>query len=70
VLSASSPGLLARSAGVSLVAGISFLTIADAGWAHAIGVAFLLGFIVLGFVATEPSELARDAIDGRRGDCD
>ena len=70
VLSGSAPGLLARSAAGCLVGGVGFLTVARASWAHAIGVAFLLGFIVLGFVATEPSELARNAIDGRRGDCD
>jgi cytochrome bd ubiquinol oxidase subunit II len=68
VLSAAAPGLLARSAGGCLVGGVGFLTVGHAGWAHAIGVAFLLGFIVLGFVATAPSELARDAIDGRRED--
>jgi cytochrome bd ubiquinol oxidase subunit II len=34
-----------------LVAGVGFLTVANAGWAHAIGVACLFGFIVSGFRA-------------------
>jgi cytochrome d ubiquinol oxidase subunit II len=59
VLSASAPGLLARSAGACFIAGLGFLTAADAGWAHAIGIASLFGFIVLGFLAVAPSELAR-----------
>jgi cytochrome d ubiquinol oxidase subunit II len=64
VLSASAPGLLARSAGACFVAGLGFLTAADAGWAHAIGITSLFAFIVLGFLAVAPSELARaDAND-------
>ncbi len=59
MLSASAPGLLARSAGACFVAGLGFLTAADASWAHAIGVASLFAFIVLGFLAVAPSELAR-----------
>jgi cytochrome d ubiquinol oxidase subunit II len=58
VLSASAPGLLARSAGACFIAGLGFLTAADAGWAHAIGIASLFAFIVLGFLAVGPSELA------------
>ena len=63
VLSASTPGLLARSAGACFIAGIGFLTAADAGWAHAIGIASLFGFIVLGFLAVAPSELASAGIE-------
>src|SRR5438105_8910786 len=48
VLSASAPGLLVRSAGACLIAGIGLLTAAKAGWAPAAGVASLLGLIVLG----------------------
>jgi cytochrome d ubiquinol oxidase subunit II len=66
VLSASAPGLLARSAGACFVAGLGFLTAADAGWAHAIGVASLFGFIVLGFLAVAPSELGKADEDGAR----
>jgi cytochrome d ubiquinol oxidase subunit II len=59
VLSASAPGLLARSAGACFIAGLGFLTVADAGWAHAVGVAALLAFVVFGFLAVAPVELAR-----------
>jgi cytochrome bd ubiquinol oxidase subunit II len=65
VLSASAPGLLARSAGACFVAGLGFLTAADADWAHAIGIASLFGFIVLGFLAVAPSELARAEAEER-----
>ncbi|MGH2966359.1 MAG: cytochrome d ubiquinol oxidase subunit II [Solirubrobacterales bacterium] len=58
VVSASAPGLLARSAAACLIAGIGFLTVVDAGWAHAIGVASLFGFIVLGFLAFAPAAMA------------
>jgi cytochrome d ubiquinol oxidase subunit II len=54
LLSASAPGLLLRAAGGCLVAGVGFLTIAEAGWAHAIGVCALLAFIVVGFLALAP----------------
>jgi cytochrome d ubiquinol oxidase subunit II len=58
VVSASTPGLLSRSAGACLIAGIGFLTVADATWAHGIGVACLFAFIVLGFAAIRPAEIA------------
>jgi cytochrome d ubiquinol oxidase subunit II len=64
VLSTSRGGLPARSAGACLIAGIAFLTVASAGWAHAVGVVCLLGFIALGFVAVAPAELA--ARDGEQ----
>jgi cytochrome d ubiquinol oxidase subunit II len=51
LLSASTPGLLARGAAACLLAGFGFLTLAEAGWAHAIGVLALFGFIVCGFLA-------------------
>jgi cytochrome bd ubiquinol oxidase subunit II len=68
VISASAPGLLARSAGACFIAGLGFLTAADAGWAHAVGIVALFAFIVLGFLAVAPAELARrgathDSID-------
>jgi cytochrome bd ubiquinol oxidase subunit II len=59
ILFASSTGLLARSALACFVAGLGFLTAAHAGWAHAIGIVALFAFIVLGFFAVAPSELAR-----------
>jgi cytochrome d ubiquinol oxidase subunit II len=58
VISVSRPGLLARSAGGCAIAGIGLLTVADAPWAHAIGVICLLSFIVLGFGAVRPTEIA------------
>jgi cytochrome bd ubiquinol oxidase subunit II len=57
VLAASRPGLLGRIAAGCLVAGIGFLNLADAGWAHAIGVVALGSFVVLGFIAAVPSLL-------------
>jgi cytochrome d ubiquinol oxidase subunit II len=58
VLRVSRPGLLARSAVACLVAGIGFLNVAEAGWAHAIGVASLAAFLVLGFLTIVPRDLA------------
>jgi cytochrome d ubiquinol oxidase subunit II len=57
LVAASTPGLLARLAGACLVAGIGFTTIANAGWAHAIGVASLLAFIAIGFPAALPPDI-------------
>jgi cytochrome d ubiquinol oxidase subunit II len=45
------PRLLARSAIACLIAGFGLLTVADAPWAHAVGVASLFGFVVLAFRA-------------------
>jgi cytochrome bd ubiquinol oxidase subunit II len=58
LIGASRPGLLARSAAACLIAGVGLLTIADAPWAHAVGVVCLLAFVVLGFLAVGPAELA------------
>jgi cytochrome d ubiquinol oxidase subunit II len=58
------PRLLARSALASLIAGIGLLNLADASWAHAIGVVCLLGFIVTGFLAIV-SKLLADAAPTR-----
>jgi cytochrome d ubiquinol oxidase subunit II len=60
LLSASAHGLPARSAAACLVAAIGFLTVADAGWAHAIGVASVFGFIIFGFMAVMPAVLNAD----------
>jgi len=67
VLSASAPGLLARAAGGCLLAGVGLLTVAEAGWAHAAGVACLFGFIVAGFIAVAPAELAAVDAEPQRG---
>jgi cytochrome d ubiquinol oxidase subunit II len=45
------PGLLARAAIACLIAGFGLLNVAGAPWAHAIGLAFLAGFVVSGFLA-------------------
>jgi cytochrome d ubiquinol oxidase subunit II len=58
LVTASAPGLLARLAGGCLIAGFGFLTVAEAGWAHAIGVVCLLAFVVIGFAAVTPAQLA------------
>jgi cytochrome d ubiquinol oxidase subunit II len=60
-ISASSSGLLGRSAVACLIAGTGLLAIADAGWAHALGVICLCGFVVLGFVAVDPAQLGAAA---------
>ena len=43
--------LFARVAIVCLIAGADLLSVADTGWAHAIGIACLIGFVVVGFGA-------------------
>jgi cytochrome d ubiquinol oxidase subunit II len=53
------PGLLPRLAVACLVAGIGFTTIANAAWAHTIGVFFLFAFIVVAFPAALPPDLLR-----------
>jgi cytochrome d ubiquinol oxidase subunit II len=58
LLRASAPGLLGRVAVACLVVGVGFLNVADAGWAHAIGVFALLAFAVLAFLAAVPALLA------------
>jgi cytochrome d ubiquinol oxidase subunit II len=57
VLSASRTGLLARLAAGCLVIGFACLTVADARWAHLIGVFAFLGFAVTGFLALVADEL-------------
>jgi cytochrome d ubiquinol oxidase subunit II len=51
------PGLLARVATASLVIGFGLLNVADASWAHAVGVASLFAFVVTAFLAIVPSAL-------------
>jgi cytochrome d ubiquinol oxidase subunit II len=58
LLAASRSGLLGRAAFAALIGGVGFLTIADAAWAHVIGVVCLAAFVVLGFGAVAPDELA------------
>jgi cytochrome d ubiquinol oxidase subunit II len=58
LLSASASHSHARLAAACLVAGLGFLTVAEAGWAHAVGVLALFGFLGFGFLAAAPSQLA------------
>jgi cytochrome d ubiquinol oxidase subunit II len=58
LLSVSASGSRTRLAAASGVAGFGLLTVAEAGWAHALGVLALLGFLVFGFLAVAPSQLA------------
>jgi cytochrome bd ubiquinol oxidase subunit II len=53
-LRAARVGLLARVALACLVATLGFLTFADAGWAHAVGVVTLLVGVAIGFRAAVP----------------
>jgi cytochrome d ubiquinol oxidase subunit II len=55
----------ARAAGLAaacLLGGFGFLTVAEAGWAHAIGVTMLLAAIALGLAATAPGLLDDDLL--------
>jgi cytochrome d ubiquinol oxidase subunit II len=58
LLAVSASGLLTRIAGACLLIGFGTLTVAEAGWAHAIGVVALLGFICVGFLAVVPAQMA------------
>jgi cytochrome d ubiquinol oxidase subunit II len=57
----SKPALLARFAVACLIAGFGLLTVADASWAHALGVVSLFGFIVSAFLVIVPPALASEA---------
>jgi cytochrome d ubiquinol oxidase subunit II len=57
LLGASAQGLRGRIALACAVIGFGFLTVADAGWAHAIGVPALLAAICFGFLAAMPALL-------------
>jgi cytochrome d ubiquinol oxidase subunit II len=51
------PALLARAAVACLIVGFGLLNVAEARWAHAVGVAGLFGFIVSGFLAIVPGAI-------------
>jgi cytochrome bd ubiquinol oxidase subunit II len=67
LIAASRTDLLARVAGAALLAGFGFLTVAEAGWAHAIGVVALFVFIGCAFLAVVPAQLAGYEQDERGG---
>jgi cytochrome bd ubiquinol oxidase subunit II len=50
----------ARLAGACLAGGFGFLTVAESGWAHAVGVVLLGAFVVSGFLAVVPAWLQPD----------
>ena len=54
-------GLLARISVALLIAGFGGLTVADAGWAHAIGVVCLFAFVITAFAAIVPGALTGDS---------
>jgi cytochrome d ubiquinol oxidase subunit II len=55
------PSIGGRLAVALLIVGFGLLTVAEASWAHAIGVVSLLAFIVVAFAAVVPRALAEDA---------
>jgi cytochrome d ubiquinol oxidase subunit II len=59
LLAPAAQGLRARLAVAGLVGGVGFLTIAEAPWAHGVGVACLFMAMILGFLAVDPAGLAR-----------
>src|SRR3954465_6942376 len=65
---ARAPGLHPVRAGrlgiACLIGGFGFLTVAEAGWAHAIGVTLLLAAIALGLAAAAPRLLEDNESDG------
>jgi cytochrome d ubiquinol oxidase subunit II len=68
LLGALAPGLLPRLAIACLVAGIGFTTIANAAWAHAIGVFSLFAFIVVAFPAAFPPNLLPTPLKNPNGE--
>jgi cytochrome d ubiquinol oxidase subunit II len=58
LLAVSSSGLLTRVAGACLLIGFGTLIVAEAGWAHAVGVVALLGFLCTGFLAIVLAQMA------------
>ena len=58
---AAAAGLLGRVAGACLLARLGLLTVAEAGWAHALGIVALFGFIVVGFAGAVPALLEGEA---------
>ncbi len=58
ILSASSRGVAGRVAAAALLGGLGFLMVADAAWAHAVGVLCLIVFALAGFIAFAPAPTA------------
>jgi cytochrome d ubiquinol oxidase subunit II len=62
------PARAGRLAVGCLIAGFGFLTVAEVGWAHAVGVAMLLAAVALGLAAAAPRLLEGHESDGSRAD--
>ena len=58
------PARAGRLATACLIGGFGFLTVAEVGWAHAIGVTMLLAAIALGLAAAAPRLLEDNESDG------
>src|SRR4051812_4399938 len=58
------PARAGRLATACLIGGFGFLTVAEVGWAHAIGVTMLLAAIALGLAAAGPGLLEDNESDG------
>ncbi len=52
--------LLVRTAVACLIVGFGLLTVADAGWAHAVGVTALFAFMITAFLALVPGVLPEE----------
>ncbi len=60
LLAASTAGVAARVAAAAFIAAIGFLTVADAAWAHTIGILCLFIFMIAGFLALTPAQIASE----------
>jgi cytochrome bd ubiquinol oxidase subunit II len=58
-VAASRRGLYARSAFAALLAGAGLIVFAETAWGEALGVLCLAAFVVVGFAAAKPAELAK-----------
>jgi len=54
------PAVLFRTAVGCLIVGFGLLTVADAGWAHAVGVAALFAFVITAFLGIVPGALPEE----------
>jgi cytochrome bd ubiquinol oxidase subunit II len=59
LFAAAAHGLFARLSLAGLLGGIGLLTVAEAPWAHGIGVVCLLACTLFAFLAVDPTELAK-----------
>jgi cytochrome bd ubiquinol oxidase subunit II len=58
LLTAANAGIATRISAAAFIAAIGFLTVADAAWAHAVGVVCLFVFALAGFIALTPAQTA------------